>query len=194
MPPSRPYQYQTLLHPQEIRLLHIEPGTEADPIKSSIIHAVLENNPSYEALSYTWGDPSKFGTLLCTETGTELGVTQNCLIALRRLRWKDRRRTLWIDAICIDQKNIVERNNQVQLMSKIYEHADKVLAYLGEDADDSAVGMEFILKDAASIGMSQHRPSVGLGPGITSSPQQRAIDRILERPYFERVWILQEVK
>jgi hypothetical protein len=194
MSPSRYYQYTPILHLHEIRLLHIKPKEESDVIRFSITHAVLDHNPSYEALSYTWGDPAKSGNLLCTETGTQLAVTQNCLNALQRLQWPDRERILWIDAICIDQENISERNEQVQLMSMIYERADKVLSYLGEDDDDSDIGMDFILEDSTWMTTSQNRPSVGLGSGVTSSPQQKAVDGILERPYFERVWILQEVR
>ena len=194
MPVSHSYQYLPLQHPREIRLLRVEPCGESDAVRCSITHVDLDHKPRYEALSYTWGDPTKSGMLFCTKTGTQLAVTQNCMTAIRRLQWPDGERTLWIDAICIDQENVRERNQQVQLMSIIYEGASKVISYLGEDADNSAIGMDFILDDSASMNTSENRPSVGLKSGVTSSPQQEAIDGILKRSYFERVWILQEVR
>lgn len=68
-----------------------------------------------------------------------------------------------------------------------------MLAYLGEAFDDSDVSIDFVSEHAASL-TSPSTPFVGLGPGIASSPQQRAINRILERAYFERVWIVQEIE
>ncbi len=54
--------------------------------------------------------------------------------------------------------------------------------------------MDFILQDAqAWTTGNAHRPSVGLGPGITACPQQMAIDHIISRPYFSRIWVIQEV-
>lgn len=85
------------------------------------------------------------------ELGNCLSVTKNCEYALRTLRQKDQERVLWIDAICIDQSNIPERGHQVQLMSKIYAQAIRVLAYLGEASGDSEIGMDFILEDVEAI-------------------------------------------
>ena len=192
--PSHRYNYKSLQHQREIRLLHLYPATKLADVQLSITHTLLDEKPAYEALSYTWGDLSKSRSVLCGEASGTLSITQNCDAALRRLRWKNKKRTLWIDAICINQENVPERNHQVQLMTAIYRQAERVLAYLGEAFDDSDVGMDFVSEHAAFLTTSPSAPSVGLGPGITSSPQQRAIDRILERPYFERVWILQEIE
>jgi hypothetical protein len=186
----RPYQYKPLQHPQGIRLLHIKPASKAADIHLSITLEFLDQDPTYEALSYTWGDPRKTESAICNEAGNTLSITQNCDAALRRLRQEDRQRTVWIDQLCINQEDVLERNHQVQLMTKIYQQAKTVLAYLGEAFDDSDLGMEFVSEHARSI----PKPSAGLSLGTTSSPQQRAIDRILGRPYFERVWILQEIE
>jgi hypothetical protein len=67
-----------------------------------------------------------------------------------------------------------------------------VIACLGEASHDAIIGMDFIVEDAL---LSAHadRPSIGLEPGNKSSPQQAAVDHILERSYFERVWVIQEI-
>lgn len=186
------YRYTPLGAGRQIRLLRLKPGEESAEIRISIFDVNLDHQPDYEALSYTWGDPGNTIRIICNEDGDSLLVTQNCQAALRRLRFKTEERTLWIDAVCIDQNNISERGQQVQLMSEIYRQAKRVLAYLGEASDDSDIGMDFVLQDADMIGRTS-RPPVGLGPNTTSSPQQRAIDHILERSYFKRVWILQEI-
>ncbi|MCJ1232775.1 hypothetical protein MMC14_000729 [Varicellaria rhodocarpa] len=122
-----------------------------------------------------------------------LNITLNCELAIRRLRLSDVTRTLWIDAICINQDNIQERNEQVQLMRSIYRGAYRVLVYLGEESTDSVNAMNFILDDHSRLGETCNRPPMGLGHGVLSSPQQVALDGLLERPWFERVWVLQEV-
>ena len=189
---SARYKYTPLQGTDEIRLLHLKPASDTSSIRISITHVSIDQQP-FEALSYTWGDPIKTIPIECNKAGDTLPITLNCETALRRLRYNDRERTLWIDAICINQGDLVERSRQVQLMSLIYHQAAKVLAYIGEPSDSSVVGMEFILQDAASMKSNMNRPSTGLGPGNTSSPQQVAIDCILQRPYFERIWILQEI-
>jgi hypothetical protein len=192
MASSRQYRYTPLQHSRQFRLLRLQPGDEAASTQITIFPVSLDELPTYEALSYTWGNPSQKAKICCNEDGCAIEITQNCEAALRRLREKDKDRLLWIDAICIDQSNIGERNQQVRLMSAIYQQAQRVLAYLGEASDDSDLGMDFVLEDAVSIHRTG-RPSVGLSPDISSSPLQKAIDRILERPYFERIWILQEI-
>lgn len=190
-PPTR-YQYSPIEHHRQIRLLQLQPGDEHTSIQITISPVFLDKGPTYEALSYTWGDPSPKSLVSCNEDGDTIEITLNCEAALRRLRIKDQERTLWIDAICIDQNNVQERNQQVRLMSEIYREAQRVIAYLGEESDESDLGMTFVSEDADAI-CKTNRPSVGLSPDIFSSPQQRAIDRILERPYFQRIWILQEI-
>jgi hypothetical protein len=184
------YHYTLLGEGRNIRHLRLKPGDESSSIQVSILHTKLDHHALYEALSYTWGDPKETTPLRCNEDGDAISITRNCEAALRGLRKRDEERTLWIDAICIDQSNVEERSQQVQLMSAIYRQAERVLAYLGEASHDSQIGMGFILQDANAL---DDRPSVGLGQGITSSPQQMTIDHILERSYFERIWVIQEI-
>ncbi|KAG0648101.1 Heterokaryon incompatibility protein [Hyphodiscus hymeniophilus] len=185
------YQYTALDQGLHIRLLRVKSGHGSDDIRVDIFDDNLGQHPIYEALSYTWGPPNPRCLISCGEDGT-LSVTRNCETALRRLRHGTEDRTLWIDAICIDQTNALERGQQVQLMSQIYHQAHRVLAYFGEASDGSDVGMDFIQRDSEPL-TPKGRPSVGLGPDVKSSPQQLAIDAILDRPYFKRIWILQEI-
>ncbi|OCL04187.1 hypothetical protein AOQ84DRAFT_276132, partial [Glonium stellatum] len=87
----------------------------------------------YEALSYVWGG-DRTVPIYCNDR--EILATPNLVSALSSLRQKMPKyprfcRTLWVDAICIDQDNLVERGHQVQLVKDIYWHARRVLIWLG---------------------------------------------------------------
>lgn len=72
----------------------------------------------FEALSYCWGNAANF---LRIYIGKEyIDVTQNLHDALLKLRDKEKARTLWIDAICINQQDLSERSQQVTIMRQIY--------------------------------------------------------------------------
>lgn len=64
--------------------------------------------------------------------GQTVNIGSELFDALRRVRLPHQQRLLWIDAICIDQQNISERNSQVQNMREIYSRADHVLIWVGE--------------------------------------------------------------
>jgi len=96
-----PFHYSALQGQNDIRLLELKRGDQQEEIRISIIHTSLYQKPAYEALSYTWGDPSDTALIRCNELGNCLSVTKNCEYALRKLRQKDQERILWIDAICL---------------------------------------------------------------------------------------------
>ncbi|CZR65524.1 uncharacterized protein PAC_15424 [Phialocephala subalpina] len=90
----------------------------------------------YRALSYVWGSGMRSHALGCE--GKKIFVTENCDRALRDLRDDTAPITLWVDAICINQKDPDERAQQVSLMSEIYRYADEVLIWLGEGSESMA--------------------------------------------------------
>ena len=188
------FTYQALRDPRDFRLIRVEPGERHENIVCDIEHSHLDNSPQYEALSYTWGDPTRQRRITIREPSATLAVTSNCESALRRLRRPDTSRTLWIDALCIDQTNLQERCNQVQLMWAIFAQANKALIYLGDEFSDSAIAMDFIAADYKILTSShEDRPSIGLDSGSLMSSQQKATESMLTRSWFERVWVLQEV-
>ncbi|RSL77810.1 hypothetical protein CEP51_008751 [Fusarium floridanum] len=180
---STTYHYTPLQHPDEIRLLILEPGRPSEAVKCNLVHTRLSHTPSYEALSYTWGTEERPSQIFCGQDG-HISVTQNCLEAIKSLRYKDRERVTWIDAVCIDQPSIAERGHQVAIMPSIYRQARKVIVYLGECTEDSGLAMEylkshqFINDDATSFSPSQ---------------SQLALGRLISRPWFSRLWVLQEI-
>jgi hypothetical protein len=170
--------------------VRIEPGEGIQGIRCSVIHTTLNQAASsYEALSYTWGDPGEREDIIVVPHGGELAVTGNCMAALRLLRYPDRPILAWIDAICINQEDIPERNAQVAIMGRIYQLADKVTIFLGEKSADSDLIIDF-------LGVFQIEDSIRETPRegfLLSLAQKQALLGLFRRPWFSRVWILQEV-
>lgn len=131
------YQYKPLPSPTSIRLIKITSGKTSNDIVCSfvILDFADASTPNYTALSYVWGDPSKTVSIIC-ETDKVLQVTPNLRGALQKCCGTP---TLWwIDAICINQQDMLERNQQVKLMATIYQRATVVRAWLGHDEDKDA--------------------------------------------------------
>lgn len=119
-----------------IRLLSLAPGNDADPVGKLSCHA-LEDRPSYEALSYVWGGSPSESSPTITIDGAVIKITRNLHAALIALRRDDKYRTLWIDALCINQKDRKERSMQVSMMGEIYGRAANVNIWLGPRSRDA---------------------------------------------------------
>jgi hypothetical protein len=126
-----------------IRLLHLAPAAgDNDEIKCTLSFPSVDEANEYEALSYAWGTFEESELLPINLDGKDEFITPNLHLALANLRHKDRQRILWIDAVCIDQSNLSERNHQVSLMSSIYDNASLVVLWLGELTTDMAMTMD----------------------------------------------------
>jgi hypothetical protein len=117
---------------KEIRLLLVSSGGEDEPVECSFRYVSLLEKPetAYETISYVWGDSAIRG-LICID-GTWLDVPASSERVLRRMRYSDHDRTLWIDAVCINQANVQERNQQVAMMDEVYSKTVLNLIWLGE--------------------------------------------------------------
>ena len=139
------FQYKPLSSGQ-IRLLHLQPGTE--DIYFTLESVNLSEDLDYEAISYCWGDPADTRTVYCD--GLPLRVTNSLFTALKRLRLEEDSRVLWADAVCIDQGNTLEKNEQVKLMSQIYARPKRVLIWLGDDMS-GLEGLEDSIRTALEL-------------------------------------------
>ncbi|KAI8315340.1 hypothetical protein K4K61_002052 [Colletotrichum sp. SAR11_59] len=140
-------------------------------------------NIDYEALSYVWGDASPSKHILIEEH--TVPITINLHSALVHLRHSSEARTLWVDALCIDQSTHGERNQQVMIMGDIYRSASQVVVWLGVAADDSHLVFEH-LKDKSA---KKSWPNVA-----KPTPRlRRAWLALITRPWFFRTWVIQEV-
>jgi hypothetical protein len=121
--------YQPLTGRLQIRLLVLKPGTEE--VHIMLKHANLEASPEYEAISYCWGDPADTRTVYCNDEPLE--IANSLFTALKQLRRTDQSRTLWADAICINQLDVLEKIAQVNLMGQIYSKPTHIIIWLGDD-------------------------------------------------------------
>ena len=164
----------------------------------------------YVALSYVWGDPSITKEIFID--GHSVQVTENLEAALRTLRGSPRISQgfkVWIDAICIDQSNLTERSAQVARMKDIYASARFVVVWLGPASLDShlaILAVKWLAVRAQARNPLQdfyqqtktydYRPlfikwSRYISP--LRRPVYKALLSLFSRPYWRRLWILQEV-
>jgi hypothetical protein len=182
-----PYRYTPLrCEGLEIRLVVLFPGQESDDIHCDLIHVNLDDQPVYEAVSYTWatdGDASLSQSIQCQRH--TLGVTKNCEAVLRYLRRQGRNRLLWIDAICINQADTAERNHQVKAMASIYSSASQVLAYLGPVSKAHRQAIHRVMGYLGDSSTGSYLNAIFVG--------RVNVEIFLSQPYFDRVWVLQEI-
>ncbi|PVH88832.1 HET-domain-containing protein [Cadophora sp. DSE1049] len=202
------YEYAPLPGGNHIRLLYLEPGTKHEAGRCQLQTVGLDDAPPFEALSYCWGSP-ELDYLISVSGEGALKITSNLVSALIRVRHETEVKVLWVDAVCIDQKNTDERTQQVQLMSEIYGRASQVLIYLGPATNDLPVAVPLIIK-VFNLALQETRngdeeqlterryPSAkdneewGLPP--LHSPEWDSLIRFFGREWFGRVWIVQEVR
>ncbi|KAK0702810.1 heterokaryon incompatibility protein-domain-containing protein, partial [Lasiosphaeris hirsuta] len=189
------YPYQSLnKDAREIRLVRTtrrEPGAEP---QFELVTVSLDKNPTYHAISYVWGDPStdKYGVVIGNQW---LDTTRSTFEILHHhLGWWSKYDSgrpedvyYWIDFLCINQKNMTERNSQVLLMKDIYSKAKTVISYLKpDDLDETDVAKHFLASLETDL-LSRH--ATGLAP----SAGWEAISKLYSHPYWTRMWIVQEI-
>lgn len=129
-----------------IRLLHVHAPAAVGGFESPIFcDLTVEdmNSRPFVALSYVWGDSSDPPeTIECR--GVRLPVTSNCLSALRHLRDKLGSFIIWVDAVCISQKDVQEKAQQIPLMGDIYMNATTTYLWLGEGNEALNRAMDYL--------------------------------------------------
>lgn len=169
------------------RLLRLRPSSDENSrIECQLITCSLldsRRSHSYEALSYVWGLEESEEPIWID--GNKLSVRVNLYKALSHLRDCFVERILWVDAICINQEDKTgEKEQQVQAMAKIYSKASRVIVWLGEATGNSDQALE-VIRAAAEEEQSKNSP--------LDETSRQAILTLLEREWFQRIWVLQEV-
>ncbi|KAF2251365.1 hypothetical protein BU26DRAFT_563307 [Trematosphaeria pertusa] len=137
---------------REIRLLRIDrrdpiPELSQPPMECTLMAATLEEPLHYVALSYTWGNLED-GTVDILVNGVRFAAQRNLADALNSLYECFQGSWLWADAVCINQKDEVEKGWQIDQMVSVYETAHMVAAWFGPSRDDS----DFLLDQMAALG------------------------------------------
>ena len=205
--------YAPLAGDLPLRVLELEPGASGDPLRCRLIATNIDQiKGRYEATSYTWGAPVDPETIECD--GLPLKIQKNAFAMLNDFRLPDKVRTIWIDAICINQGDLDERAAQVTFMHFIYALAQSVTIWLGQPDQSSSIAMKFAATLHAPKYIREYETTIGLHGG---NPAQAAIDKtnllspgasrsglsvsadetaalieFLSRPWFSRIWVVQE--
>ncbi|KAL8872126.1 MAG: hypothetical protein Q9174_002186 [Haloplaca sp. 1 TL-2023] len=215
------YEYQPLPTARHIRLLRSVPTEATKPGGYyQIVLGNLDDGPKYNALSYTWGDPfARDGvegepwldhkSQLILGDGSSLTIGRNLFRALSCFQELSLFGDVWIDAICIHQRDTQERNAQVGMMGDIYAGADKVIVWLGDTDWNSDVAQVFIEKFLPKVERLKER-EIGADTNFSyvfndprfydrleePEPPEEVFDGLalfLERSWFRRAWTFQEV-
>ena len=193
------YEHEPLSHLDSIRLLKLWHGDEKT---EEIVCDLFEVGPdekshySYEALSWTWDSAGPRDAIKINrkfegeDAAFAFDISHNLYLALKALRYKEKSRVLWVDAICINQNKHQpdERNHQIPMMPSIYGDAKQVCVWLGaasKDSDDAINFIETIMKNIWKLDQL-------CGDGRETS-NWAALLRLIMRPWFSRRWIVQEI-
>ncbi|KAK9771425.1 putative Heterokaryon incompatibility domain-containing protein [Seiridium cardinale] len=190
------YQHRPLRYDDSIRVLQILPSAVADaPVRVSLSsYRLSDPKLQFEALSYTWGNPSDKTPISVGGLSSSLLVPQSSVNAVKALRFQDKRRTMWINSICINQDDVRERSTQVQMMAHIFSRASCTIIYLGEHTPSSRLVFEELSEAmAAPPRLEHHDPIKKINRPLPSSAVIKGLDELICRPWFRRVWVLQEV-
>ncbi|THV47033.1 hypothetical protein BGAL_0340g00030 [Botrytis galanthina] len=195
------YQYQPInLGRPSIRLLQLYKGDWSDIIEGHFISAWFDDPDSfmpYSALSYTWGHIDKVEEVIIDSA--RIKVTSNLHMALQHLRSGEEDQIFWIDALCINQENVHEKIHQIRQMGDIYKKAEKVVVWLGRGTEETDLVMDSMKRlRKASLGWNSAEWEYKANGWVDENYEHLKNSReqmrlILERPWFRRIWILQEV-
>ncbi|KAK0649839.1 heterokaryon incompatibility protein-domain-containing protein, partial [Cercophora newfieldiana] len=210
--------------PPYTRILLLFPPPDShphSPFRATLEVANIEETPPYEALSYTWGTQPPSAYIYLDNPDDQhpspLPIKPNLASALHFLRPLpgSAPRRLWIDALCIDQSNVDERSRQVGYMRLVYQHCERVVAWIGTKGSEgvemafeaakrlSVVGelvAEMQRVGAGDSGQAEGGADEGLvremiANALASVPEgaMDKLAKLFEREYFCRSWVVQEI-
>lgn len=187
----------------------------------SLQHAYLGDRPRYTALSYTWGDPSikaditLDGQRIQVTRSLEIALRH---LSTEQRQISDHSKLFWVDAICINQEDETERSQQVSQMGKLFNTAAETIIWLGASSRDSDLAFESLFELSMLSSMIESRGIMSwsefafdearhdhiVRPILSKldhalgdlkrggSAKLTAIVSLYERPWFRRVWVIQE--
>lgn len=156
-PPVSPHQvyHQLPLTAEAIRILDLDcPADETAPLTGTLRVSQLKDCPNFTALSYVWG---KGGTTSIYCNGCGIAITPNCQEALLSLRSMYGGISIWVDAICINQEDDIEKDRQIPIMGQIYTWASVVYIWLGPENDKCTRAIES-LKTVSALRLPRFGP------------------------------------
>ncbi|GKU21760.1 unnamed protein product [Fusarium langsethiae] len=212
------YTYK-LVSKSEIRLVTFKTsGSDGQQLEASIKNVTLdpEHPTTYTALSYCWGNAVERVEVPCD--GEMLSITISLHEALVEITKSRQNEPLWIDQICINQEDMVEKSEQVSKMNVIYDKAETVVAWLGPAVHNTELGIDFVKRvgDVAlptatdmfrwdNYGETHEETKLErtealtteqsgeLGIPFDDAESWTAFADFFDRPWYQRMWTVQEI-
>ena len=141
IPLSQAHRRLTIDSEFRLMILLSSPTLDSE-IECRLENAIIGSCKPYEALSYVWGEPV-FNKQIVLD-GEQFMITPNLESALRHLRLPEKERTLWVDSVCINQRDLAERREQVGHMREIYGNCESDVVWLGAENRRYTRGMDII--------------------------------------------------
>lgn len=193
--PAKDYNAQLHVSLQHVQISpYRQDGSRANreipSARSSTVSFLATAQVQYEAMSYAWGDqqPTERLTIKGSTLHRYIMIRPNVDIMLRHLRSSTQQRRLWIDALCINQNDLVEKGSQVRFMEEVYRQAKAIVIWLGTPKDSPGT------KDTT---MRFFQQLVKYGPADSRQEEEQAatwakLEAFLSRSWFTRRWTIQE--
>ncbi|KAJ3576913.1 hypothetical protein NPX13_g3556 [Xylaria arbuscula] len=187
---GRPHKFYEGLDvgPGEIRLLKLTLDEDSVPLRGSLIITSVDSSDPFWAISYFWGPkPTPLSPFYFHTSLGKIPITESLATCLQYLRHRRVSVYLWADAVCINQRNSIEKNMQVRSMGSLYSKAERVIVWMGDKREEDYHALDLLNK--------LQGPSEGPPAWDTSANDDlwNGINNFLQRPWFTRTWIIQEL-
>jgi hypothetical protein len=191
------HQYLPIQDPRTIRILALKadsnpcsPRDEAVSIIGHLEIISIDDNPEYEAISYVWGNPTLDHSLTVgLDSKAQIPITKSVYELLQALTPLSGEKKFWIDAVCINQQDSIEKAQQVSLMRSIYGRAHRVLAFIQDDSGENSLSLllnRLVVSSPTLLDLLSRD-----FPGDRDDLDR--LTKFLRNPYWRRVWIIQEL-
>ncbi|KAE9978870.1 hypothetical protein EG327_007208 [Venturia inaequalis] len=206
--PNFDYASVPLPSPESIRLLSVQhtestnetTGETTRGTEFSLVAFALDDAPPFHAVSYVWGSNTRDRSLTLA-SGHTLWITENLEIALKDVLEHCSEGYLWIDQLCINQDNELEKNVQVPLMGRIYSQSYETLIFIAP-VESPLLGellrsyksyrVQFdAQEDDATPPDATQRKNMTWNPDVHYGHYQ-AVMMLNDKPWFRRAWVVQE--
>jgi hypothetical protein len=177
----------------EIRLLLVQPGVPAAPVKCSyqVINLDHEHATPYATLSYAWGKAAAVEVIFVDSV--EVKISTTLLQAFKRLRQTSEVTALWVDALCIDQEEDREKTLQVGLMHRIYSECDQVAVWLGSLGSIQPEIARAVVETVAWIASESPDLPLWVHDRVQSGSIADGLKVFINAPWWRRIWTVQEI-
>lgn len=196
---SYPY---TKLQENQIRLFTLFPGDVTQRLHGMLWSTTSKMAGAYTTLSYVWGPEDQPTHVMRTPLG-DISIRQALYVALVNLRQKREPLTLWVDALCINQSDELEKARQITLLAEIFQRSTSTVAFIGGEEDHSdAIQMLMQVRACMVLGPSseewpEHLPRCPSlweerGMPFPDDDTWASVAAFFANPWFRRAWIVQE--